>query len=138
MMPTATNSRSTAHTVAVLGAAAALAAAVALLYFYEPTTAGFYPLCTLHVLTGLECPGCGGLRAVHQLSHGNIAAAWNLNPLFVTLLPIGFWLGFRELARVFTGRRLPGIVTHPIMAWVLLGVVVAFGIVRNLPGFPKP
>ncbi len=137
-MQSATKPPSTRHAAVVAGVAVALTGAVALLYFYEPATAGFYPICAFHAMTGLDCPGCGGLRAVHQLSHGNIAAAWHFNPLLVALLPMALWLGFREFARMFTGRRWPGIVTRPIMAWVLLGVVVAFGIVRNLPGFPKP
>ncbi len=137
-MRTAANPPSTRYAVAVSCVGAALMAAVALLYFYDPTTAGFFPICALHALTGLDCPGCGGLRAVHQLSHGNIAAAWHFNPLFVALLPIALWLGFREWVRVVTGRQLPGFVTRPIMGWVLIGVMVVFGIVRNIPGFPKP
>ena len=137
-MQAAANPTSARHTLAVAGTAVALVAAVTLLYFYEPTTAGFFPVCALHAMTGLDCPGCGGLRAVHQLSHGNIAAAWHFNPLFVALLPLAFWLGFRELVRIVTGRQLPGFVTRPIMGWVLIGVALVFGIVRNIPGFPKP
>ena len=61
------------------------------------------PLCHLSRLplarlTGWDCPGCGTLRAAHQLTHGNLAAAWRLNPLAVALAPVAFWLGLRELA----------------------------------------
>jgi hypothetical protein len=108
--------------------------AVITLYYFDPATAGFYPVCALHELTGLQCPGCGGLRAVHQLTHGNLAAAWRLNPFLVALLPVGLWLGLRQAVWLLTGRRWPGIVTRPLFGWLLLVAAVVFGIVRNLGG----
>jgi len=119
----------------VAGTLAGTAAAV-VLFVFDPSTAGFYPVCTLHELTGWQCPGCGGLRALHQLSHGHIAAAWRLNPFLVALLPAGLWLGLREMARVLTGRQWPGVVTRPIFGWLLAGALVLFGILRNVPFHP--
>jgi hypothetical protein len=125
----------------LFGFAAALlaaTAAVAVLFFFDPATAGFYPVCALHQLTGLECPGCGGLRAAHQLTHGHIAAAWRLNPLAVALLPVALWLGLREAVRTFTGRQWPGIVTRPLLGWSLLAAAFLFGILRNVPFHATP
>jgi hypothetical protein len=118
---------------AVLAAALALTAAVAVLFVFDPSTAGFFPVCALHELTGWQCPGCGGLRAVHQLSHGHIAAAWRLNPFVVGLLPVALWLGVREAARAFTGREWPGLVNRPVFGWLLAGALVLFGVLRNVP-----
>jgi hypothetical protein len=118
---------------AVAAAALAVTAAVAVLFVFDPSTAGFFPVCTLHEMTGLQCPGCGGLRAVHQLSHGHLAAAWRLNPLLVALLPVALWLGLREAVRAVTGREWPGIVTRPVFGWLLAAAVVLFGILRNVP-----
>jgi hypothetical protein len=118
------------------GAALALAAAMAaVLFLFDPATHGFYPVCLLHQTTGLLCPGCGTLRALHQLAHGNLAAAWGLNCLVVALLPVAFWLAARELIWVSTGRRLPGIVTRPIFGWALVAGLIVFGVARNLPIF---
>lgn len=39
------------------------------------------PLCPFKSLTGLPCPGCGGLRAANALLHGNILGAIYTNPL---------------------------------------------------------
>jgi hypothetical protein len=102
------------------------------LYRFDPETAGFYPVCALHQMTGLQCPGCGSLRALHQLTHGNIAGAWRFNPLLVALLPMGLWLGLREAVRWTLGWRWPGVITRPIIGWSLVIVTVAFGIARNL------
>ena len=121
---------------AIVAAMLAGTALAVVLFVFDPSTAGFYPVCTLHELTGWQCPGCGGLRALHQLSHGHIAAAWRLNPFLVALLPAGLWLGLREMARVLTGRQWPGVVTRPIFGWLLAGALVLFGILRNVPFHP--
>ena len=39
-------------------------------------------------ITGLHCPGCGSLRAVRQFLHGELWAAFRLNPLMVLSLPL--------------------------------------------------
>jgi hypothetical protein len=103
------------------------------LFVFDPSTAGFFPVCPLYETTGLQCPGCGGLRAVHQLSHGHLAEAWRLNPLLVALLPAALWLGLREAVRAVTGREWPGLVTRPFFGWLLAGAVILFGILRNVP-----
>jgi hypothetical protein len=64
----------------------AVAAATAILFFFDPATAGFYPPCLFRTFLGFQCPGCGSLRAVHQLLHGNLEAAWALNrPIFIAM-----------------------------------------------------
>jgi hypothetical protein len=114
---------------------ASVALGTAVLFFFDPSHYGFYPRCPLFVLTGWECPGCGTLRALHQLSHGNFAAAWQLNPLTVSLLPVGLWLGLREIVWQCWRIRWPGLVTKPVYGWTLAAILLLFGIVRNLPGF---
>jgi hypothetical protein len=116
---------------AAAGVLAMIGAGV-VLYLFNPETAGFYPVCAFHQLTGLDCPGCGSLRALHQLSHGNLAAAWRFNPLLVALLPMALWLGLREAVRLALGWRWPGVITRPIVGWSVLIVAIVFGIARNL------
>jgi len=112
---------------------ASLAVALAWLFLFDPATSGFYPQCYFHKWTGLQCPGCGGLRATHQLLHGHVAEAFRLNPLFVGLLPFGAWLAARWAARLFSGRRRPAPFLTPRFAWILLGVAALFGVLRNIP-----
>jgi hypothetical protein len=95
-------------------------------YLFDPARWAFLPGCPLHALTGLHCPGCGSTRALHQLAHGNFMAAFALNPLAVGALPV---LGFLALR----GRA---VALRPIWIWMLLGMICAFGILRNIPAYP--
>ena len=120
--------------LAAAGLTAGLAGVV-VLYLFDPTTAGFYPICPLHQATGLECPGCGTLRALHALTHGHLAEAWRFNAFFITLLPVGLWLALREAVRWTTGRQWPGIVTRPACGYIVAVGVVVWGVARNVPAF---
>jgi hypothetical protein len=51
----------------------------------------------------LPCPGCGSLRAAHQLLHGNLSAAWALNKALLIGLPLA------AAAGLFTFLRRSGI-----------------------------
>ena len=108
-------------------------AAALLLFFFPPEQHAFYPRCLFYTLTGFECPGCGSLRATHRLLHGDLASAFRFNPLLVILAPVaGLWLSAYGLQRI-TGRKMWSSLTRPILAWALLAVGIAFGILRNIP-----
>lgn len=106
----------------------------AVLAVVDPNQPGRYPLCPFRAVTGLDCPGCGTLRAIHALTGGDLARAAEHNLLTVVLLPVLTvawlrWLG----ASLGRGRSwaLPPAVTYGIV-----GVIAAFWIVRNLPWTP--
>ena len=102
-------------------------------FFFDPVRHSFYPTCLLHKVTGLSCPGCGGLRALHQLTHGNIVTAFQCNPLFIALLPFVLFLGIRWLTRSPQACDSHPVLFRPAILWTLLAVTVLFTILRNLP-----
>ena len=118
----------------VLGLVAIIAIG-AILFVFDPRQHAFYPACPLHQLTGLSCPGCGSLRALHQLSHGHFVEALRLNPPLVMALPFLFWM-FLERAARETGRPLPSFRLPQRWGWMLLSLVLVFSILRNLPFAP--
>ena len=73
--------------------------ATTVLFFCDPARVPIYPVCLFHRVTGLDCPGCGSLRALHELFHGNFAAALRFNAFLILSLPVFAWLGFRFVAR---------------------------------------
>ncbi len=107
--------------------------AISLLYFCDPERVPIYPVCTFHLMTGLQCPGCGSLRAMHQLLHGHAEAALRFNALFVLSLPLGAAVGLRYLHRRAQGK--PGFGVRPLWFWLFLATWIGFSIVRNLPLF---
>jgi hypothetical protein len=117
---------------AVLGLAGVMGLAV--LFFFNPSTNGFYPVCLFHQWTGLNCPGCGGTRSAYALLHGRLVTAFHDNALFLFCLAFGAgrasWMGIRKL------RNQPAVPWwSPWMLWGLLGLTLGFAVVRNLPGF---
>jgi hypothetical protein len=109
--------------------------ALAVLWCFNPGDFSL-PLCTFHALTGLHCPGCGASRAVHQLLHGNLYAALRLNPLLVVAIPLLAYPLTSAIVHRVQGRPLPRALVSGRWFWVLLAVVVLFGILRNIPQYP--
>src|SRR5258708_976408 len=72
-----------------------LTGGAAVLFLFNPSEWGFYPFCFFYRTTGLLCPGCGSLRAMHQLLHGHFVAALHFNALFVLSLPLLALYGVR-------------------------------------------
>ncbi|MGB7862895.1 MAG: DUF2752 domain-containing protein, partial [Candidatus Sulfotelmatobacter sp.] len=118
------------------GMLAVFAGAIAMLDFFDPATSGVFPPCPLRYLTGWYCPGCGSLRAIHQLLHGNLSAAWALNPLTVVLLP---FLAYGMASYAFfqiRGQHLPRLFMPAVWIRALCAVIILFGIARNIPVHP--
>jgi hypothetical protein len=113
-----------------------LAAAAGLVLFcFDPRQYHFYPVCFFHRTTGLLCPGCGALRAAHQLLHGHLAAAFRLNPMLVVSLPLLAWVGARYgLQRA--QKRPVSFGLRPAWLWLALAAVLVVSLLRNLPGTP--
>jgi hypothetical protein len=120
-----------ARKVAACVTAAVLLAALTALFFFDPARHSLYPQCTLKRMTGWDCPGCGGLRATHQLLHGNVRAAFALNPLLFMVAPVVLWWLVAESARG-RGRRFIGPFDHWAGVAAFVGAVAVFGVLRNL------
>lgn len=116
--------------VASLAAVGASIAAVAVISPEEP---GHYPTCPFLSLTGWACPGCGGLRAVHALTHGDVTTALERNVLVVAAIPLLALIWVQWLRRRLAERPLAGRSASAVLLWTLLGVVLTFWVVRNLP-----
>ena len=114
----------------VLGGAALGATALGYIGLVDPHRPGaVFPFCPFKVLTGWNCPACGGLRMTHDVLHGNLPAAAVDNIFLLVGLPLlALWAGWRL-------RRGEAVFSAPVL--MVLGVAATvWTIVRNLPGFP--
>ena len=118
--------------VIVLGAAFLGVAAV--VFFFNPSSYGFYPICLFHQLTGLNCPGCGATRSFYALLHGHFQQAIKDNALFVLSLAAtairGAWIVQRKFSGKMVGQFFP-----TKWLWPILIVAIVFSVLRNLPEF---
>lgn len=117
---------------APLAAFAAIGAAFVYVGSVDPNEPGHYPACPLLELTGLYCPGCGGLRTAHALAHGEFATALSSNATAVAAIAVfaGFWVFW-----VVRAVRARPVVLHlvPWQMWTVGGLALVFTVVRNLP-----
>lgn len=120
---------------ALVAAGACLGCGVVL--WGDPTTPGGpLPVCPTKLLLGIDCPGCGSMRMIYSLLHGDLAAALRYNAVAMIALPL------LVLAWVtWTRGRWRG---RPVRSWqhwrwapmVTLVVVVGWFVVRNIPVEP--
>ena len=105
------------------------------LFFHNPHQ---YPLpCLFHIITGLYCPGCGAGRASYSILHGRFYMAFRYNPMYVTLLPfLGVYIVARLIDWILTGGNHVDQKINQKILYVVLVIVVGFGIVRNIPIYP--
>lgn len=108
------------------------AASVLLVHLVDPNRPGSYGVCPLRLTTGLLCPVCGGLRAVHAMTNGQWDIAWGMNPAVVALLPVAIVLWLAWLVRAWQGHGSWWWASVG-PTWALLAGMVAFAVLRNLP-----
>jgi len=94
------------------------------LHFF-PELFRLYPGCPLRRLTGLYCPGCGGLRALQALARGHFVEAIRYNGLILLLpllllVPSSLW------------RR----INFNVCLWIAILLALLYGVLRNLPWAP--
>jgi hypothetical protein len=120
-----------------------------LLHLRDPHASGSYGFCPWLIVTGTYCPGCGGLRAVNDLTRGDLASAASSNLLFVGSIPLLVLLWARWLRDRWAGdrwaadrpsrdqgagaRRPVGERRALAYGAAALAVAIAFAIARNTP-----
>ncbi|MCR1781583.1 DUF2752 domain-containing protein [Nocardioides carbamazepini] len=113
--------------------AGGITAATLALHFRDPHAEGSWGLCPSAAL-GFSCPGCGGLRAVNDLTDLRFLDAVSSNLLFVATIPLFAWIFWRWSAGRWTGRAWdPDSRIVARVSAVLIAAMVVFSVVRNTP-----
>jgi hypothetical protein len=131
--------RSFRATRAVGYVGAFFAGGLALSALYTATGLGLP--CPFRLLTGWDCPLCGGTRMGDALLHGDVQAAFGLNPLALVGLVVLGVLGVLWTVEATGGpaSRLPRPLSERLrrvrpMHWLAIGLLVAviYTVTRNL------
>lgn len=114
--------------------AAVVGAATAYVWAVDPNQPGHYPVCPTFALAGIYCPGCGMLRATHDLAHLDLTSALARNPLAPLILGSMVALFVVWVRARWTGR--PVTWNPPVwMPWAVAASFVLWTVARNIPGW---
>jgi hypothetical protein len=131
---TSVGGRSSSALAAPIACGCCLLAGAAYVGLNDPSAGGGFLPCPFRTLTGWWCPGCGLTRAAHHLMRGDLGRALHFNAFVVVILAglLATWLVWLLHC---TGRRVAWVRTIPVLAQAAsIAVLVAFAVVRNLPG----
>ncbi|WP_182526384.1 DUF2752 domain-containing protein [Nocardioides dongkuii] len=110
-----------------------LAAATLALRLRDPHEGGSWGICPTAAM-GFACPGCGGLRAVNDLTHLDLAAAASSNLMLVAVLPLVVFVLGRWTVDAWTGRERDHDARLAVgVTMVGLALLTVFTVLRNLP-----
>jgi hypothetical protein len=113
---------------------AGLGVATTALALRDPHRHGSWGLCPSRAI-GIDCPGCGGLRAVNDLTHGRLLDAASSNLYLVLAIPVVVLLLGRWMVDAWQGTERPAsVLTTPLLVTAAL-VLVFFTVLRNVPAF---
>ena len=121
----------------IAGASAfAVSAGGAIVWYFDPAKAGFFPICPLYTLTGFACPGCGLTRGFHALFHGDLVTALDYNALIPVFVLAVLFLAVSLISISVRGKGLVRLSASPAFLVGMLVVLLTFGVLRNLPVYP--
>lgn len=107
---------------------------VGFVYWCVLTFTPFELQCVYYSITGYACAGCGMTHFCMDLLHLDLKDAYQENLMVGILLPI--WLGLLLIRLIFHPKWLKlGTKTFYVFLWSSVGLMLIFGVVRNLPGF---
>lgn len=105
---------------------------------FDPVHSPFALRCPLKSFTGWSCPFCGVQRAAHALLNGNVLEAVKYNYLIVPAaiyIVVAVMAYYELLLSPSNAKRLRNALSSNIANAIILVVLIAWGIVRNLPYF---
>ncbi|MGN0383872.1 MAG: DUF2752 domain-containing protein [Eubacterium sp.] len=87
--------------------------------------------CAMRSLFNLDCPGCGGTRALISLMKGDIFKSLYYNAFVLYAVVFGGWFMLTNTFRIITKGKIRGMRFRDCYAWV--AIVILFGqfIIKN-------
>ena len=105
-------------------------------YYFLSTNYNITIPCLFHLITGFYCPGCGTTRLVFALLNGHVSEAYNYNRLFFILLPFIVMYGVYKIYIYILDKEDKIICKIPnVLIYMLLFIVMMFGVLRNIDNF---
>lgn len=88
--------------------------------------------CVIHLITGLQCPGCGISRMLLSMLHGDFYAAFSFHPFLFVTWPVLLYLILKTDYLYVTGQSVQFKKADTVLACLYIIALVLFSVVRNL------
>lgn len=108
---------------------------IGMAYYLFGKLTGLYIPCLFRMVTGLYCPGCGITRLATALIEGHYLTAFQSNAALFLLLPFLAFIVIKHTIRFIKGYKTNETRIEKIIIGIMLVVLIAFGIMRNIPYF---
>ena len=101
-----------------------------IIYYFFIKYSPIVPKCYFYEITGLRCPACGVTRMIISAIHLRFRDAFNYNPYLFISSP--FMLGEIIYLLYLNEAKLPMNKVNKIILYIWLGLLIVFGIIRNI------
>ncbi len=104
---------------------------IVIYYNIDPAQSFLAPKCAFRLLTGYDCPACGGQRALYAVLHGQWLDALRFNPFLLLSVPYVaavFYTSFCKSRFAVTMRRY---VQHRATVFCYVALFFIWWILRN-------
>ena len=106
--------------------------AIVIYYTFSPEGSWWFPKCPVKLLTGLDCPGCGGQRALHAALHGHFVQALHYNLFYIVGIPFLMIALAGALIKGPVGQWINRHLLTPAAGWVFVALYFIWFAVRNI------
>ncbi len=90
--------------------------------------------CIFFEITGLKCPSCGLTRMITALLYGRFHEAFLYNRLLFVMLPVFAFYFIKFNISYIKNNKVVLSKTDDIVIKVMIVILIAFGIIRNIYG----
>lgn len=105
-------------------------------YYFLNYKYNFSIPCLFHKITNFYCPGCGITRMIFSLLKGHIYEAFRCNPFVFILFPFLIFYVIYNIYLYIFDKKESLINKVPKITWyILLILLIIYGIIRNIPYF---
>ena len=101
-------------------------------FFHTQLQSIVFPKCIFYMLTGLQCPGCGGQRAFYSLINGNVKLAFSYNAYVFFAVPYAISVAYSSFTHGTYSIKLKKLVQSTNMVYAFLFITITWWIIRNL------
>lgn len=98
-----------------------------------PNLAALLPPCLFHQISGYDCPGCGGTRAVRALLRGHLLQSALYHPFVPYAAAVYlYFMATQAAERISRGKLKIGMRYQNKIVWIAVGIILGNFLLKNI------